>query len=102
EQTRLLGKVGEEDLAIWDAATGALLETIPVKESTFGFFHGQPDDLVVGRKDQTIVAAPTHSTRLLFLTNAVAGVSYTPDGKLLLTGTSDGAVAAWNANNFKL
>ena len=102
EQTRLLGKIGAEDLAIWDAGTGALLETIPVKESTFGFLHGQPDDLLVGRKDLTIVASPTHAPRLLFLTNAVAGVSYTPNGKLLLTATSDGAVAAWNANNFKL
>src|SRR5262249_9524387 len=103
---KLLATGGEEDVRIWDAKTGKLEHSLPVKGKgkwflalTFSpdgkFVLTAPHDLPQGGKKNPITIWEARTSKpagtLEGHTGALLQISFSPDGKTLVSAGHDGA-----------
>ena len=92
-----------DDLAIWDASSGALLTSIsqPSWVSALGFHH-DASFIATGHDDGSIGYwdAPGHHAifekTLTFHKKAISAVAVSPNGKLLAAASEDKTISVWD------
>ncbi|MBS0264343.1 MAG: hypothetical protein JSS02_20570 [Planctomycetes bacterium] len=92
---------GADNLAIaWDAATGALLESLPVPAGlTLARFSTPNNTLVIGGNDKSLAAVTLHFERsLVGNTKTISGLAYSPAGDAIYASSEDGTVRRYNAD----
>jgi WD40 repeat protein len=100
---RLITSSYDNSVRLWDTATGAQLQQIPFQSFSFWFPDGQIRYLVA--------TTSALGARLWDLATGQAGievpgpinaVALAPDGKILLTGNTNGLVQMWDAHSGSL
>jgi WD40 repeat protein len=96
----LLASVGEQAVLLWDAASGALVEKVPVPGGPFGDVMFGPGGTTVilrkgGAKMKLVELGPTASQILLPNHSAETAAALAPDCRTFATGHLDTTLMLW-------
>jgi WD40 repeat protein/serine/threonine protein kinase/DNA-binding XRE family transcriptional regulator len=100
--TRIAGIYGPNAIRIWDAATGAELQTLTSTTELRSWLLAQSADgtLLAAVSDATAVvwdvATGRELQRLAGHTDTISGLGFSPDGKRLVTGSADTTAKVWD------
>jgi WD40 repeat protein len=94
---------------IWDTQAGEMIHHIRTKWDSVGALAFSPDgkSLAVGTDYNPLIQIFSTITgkekrQLIGHRNAVTSLTYSPDGKMLLSSSTDGSVRLWNPRNGNL
>lgn len=100
----LAGAPGDNNVRLWDVASGALQRTLYDHRAEVASVAFSPDDkqLISGSNDRTVISWSLASGAIVGYYTGHAGAVYSavfsPDGQSVLTTSKDGSVRLWNAS----
>ncbi|MBI5761499.1 MAG: hypothetical protein HZA46_23560 [Planctomycetales bacterium] len=93
DNLRLVTGGADNAAIVWDAATGALLESLPIAKGLAAVSFGTaPTNVIVSSADKSLTLLPLHIERLAAVghTMAITGLSYNAAGDAIFTSSLDG------------
>jgi WD40 repeat protein len=90
---------GNNEVYIWDVASGAKIKTISFEEAVFtAIFNPKDSTLVIGLSDKFVIWDLTTEVQvnMLFHVGRIHLLAFNHDGNLLASASSDGSINIWD------